>query len=476
MKRSQEDQRLPSDLPPLGRHLCNLHHAEPIIRLNLRRKNLCAAEPGLFDGIDMLYSAMALIVFLMEKRATDLGAEREEILEFMAQVIGAMRPTMRIESLRLAGEIILDELMNRSGDYEAFQQSYFEPGSGMLRHDFKLIELDTLDGRNLYQATKQAVVLHLAMLDVDPALAQRAEEMILKYLVDMGRFQESIRLAHQARSRSIQFQQLIQSKIFEALRAPESIPWVRTVVPELTAAAAHVGERRQQEKTILDALNAHREHASPENRGVLFELQRLVEDCQHRHSSLHSEILTANEKFLAAQTRVFRTRRAQPQHDLEQETLLLMLSIPVGVVSTHADGIAALLSPPRVPELLDLASTWCQLAQPPPKTASTSAVVEDFVELEQSRDPFPQALIASVRDYLTALLEANPVIDIESILNRAHADGLDRLQRRCAAFLLLEAYHPDVNPFRGVVKIASPQSRFETEIALGSRLVFTHGE
>jgi len=160
----------PTDyLPQLGRHLRNLAYAVPLVRLALERNTV--ARPGLFDGMDLHYAAMALIVFLMERRTTDLGAQRKDIIAYMSWVMAAMRSSLSGEESREAGEVVLEALSNRSDQHQAFRCELFEPGIGLVPHAFRLINVaPSEDGRILYTATNEAILLHLAMLDIDPAV------------------------------------------------------------------------------------------------------------------------------------------------------------------------------------------------------------------------------------------------------------------------------------------------------------------
>lgn len=464
----------PSDgLPRLGRHLRNLAYAVPLVRLALERNII--ARAGLFDGIDLHYAGMALIVFLMERRTTDLGAERQDIIAFMAQVMVAMRPDLSVADARLAGELVLESLSNRSEQHQAFRYEVFEPGIGPVEHSFRLVSIAPADdGRILYTATNEAILLHLAMLDIDPAVAQRAEEMMLEYLVRSGRFKESLELAERARKRSIQYQQFIRSRIFEARRSPESIRWTKDVVPELQAAAAHVLERQGQERVILDAVFVNRPHADINALPLLSDLQRLVEDCQSRHSELHRELMEAHDQFLDLHAEVFRPRRSLARHDLEGECLVNLLDIPILAVAEGADTITGLLSAPRSDRLLRLSTLFEQLLEPPRPGEEDGAAAEDnYDDLVLLPDHFPAELIASVSSYLGTLLATVLSMGIEEILSQADKDGLSLRERRCAAFLLLQSYHPDENLFGGRFDV---DGRFDLGFVQGSRLMFHRGD
>ncbi len=460
----------PADnLPRLGRHLRNLAYAVPLVRLALERNTL--ARSGLFDGVDLHYAAMALIVFLMERRTTDLGAQRQDIIAYMSQVMGGMQPNLSGEERRLGGEVVLEALSNRSEQHQAFRCELFEPGIGLVPHAFRLINVaPSEDGRILYTATNEAILLHLAMLDIDPAVAQRAEEMMLEYLVKSGRFKESLDLAERARKRSIQYQQFIRGRIFEARRSPESVRWTRDVVPELKAAASHVLERQSQERAILDAVFANKEHADQHSLPLLGALQHLVEDCQSRHSELHQELMTAHDQFLDLHAEVFRPRRSLARHDLEGECLAMLLAQPILSLGQRADELTGLLSAPRVERVLCLTSLFEQLLRPDAPGAQDSGINDDeYEDLTPPLDHFPAETLARVEAYLSTTLAAALRIDIEEVLRQAEAEGLDLRERRCAAFLMLQAYHPDENPFRSTVDI---EGRFDLGFVQGSRFVF----
>lgn len=460
------------DLPRLGRHLRNLAYAVPLVRLGLERN--IVARAGLLEGMDLHYAAMALIVFLMERRATDLGAERTDIISYMARVVASMRPNLSADDARLAGEIVLEALSNRSEQHQAFRCEVFEPGLGRVIHNFRLIAITPVDdGRILYTATNEAILLHLQMLDIDPALAQKAEEMMLEYLVTSGRFKESIDLAERARKRSIQYQQFIRSRIFDARRSPESIRWTRDVVPELEGAAAHVLERQGQERVILEAVFVNRAHADEASLPLLVALQKLVEDCQSRHSELHRELMEAHDQFLELHDEVFRPRRSLARHDLEGECLAMLLEVPVLALGRQADVLAGLMSAPRVERLLCLHGYFEQLLERPVAGDEEGMAAEDeYEDLPPPVDHFPAELVSHVEAYLKALMAAEPTIGMDDVLRKAETDGLNLRERRCAAFLMLQSYHPDENLFGGEVDL---EGRFDLGYVQGSRLVFRRG-
>lgn len=461
-------QHAPTELPRLGRYLRNLAYAQPIVRLDLERNVI--GPGGLFNGMDLAYAAMALIVFLMEKRTIDLGAQRPEILDHMARVLTGMRPDVPAADARMGGELVLEALSNRTGGHQSFRATCWEPEIGFVPHEFRLVDITpTDDGRILYTATDEAIFLHLAMLEVDPAVAQKAEELMLEYLVRNNRIRESVNLAERARTRSLQYQQFIRRKIFQAQRAPESVRWSREVVPELQAAGQHVLDRQRQERTILDAVAENRNHATASTLPALLELQRLVEDCQTRHSALHREILAATDTFLALQVDAFRPRHGLAHHHLEGETLTELLRLPISSLAHAADTIATLLTVPRIERLLSLPWLFKELAAAEPEGAAFGDDAEAAEPLPIRQDDFPAAMIDDVQSYLMALFQRHPRLDVEDALRQARLDGLSPRRRRCAAFLMLQAYHPEGNPFGTEVEV---DGRFAFDVARGARLVF----
>jgi hypothetical protein len=459
-------------LPQLSGRIRNLIHVEPLVRLSLDRNSVVQDQPGLFEGVDLYYAALALLLFLMERRTVDLGASRTDILEYMSQVVLAMRPDMPLTVARRAGEIVFEALANGRNQHQAFQRDYFERDRGMLVHDFRLINvLPHDDGRILYTATEDAIILLLESLNVSPEIAQKAEEMMLKYLVESGRLAESIDLAERARMRSIQYQQFIRDKIFETRRIPEEVRWSRDVVPELKAAAAHIQERQQQERAILDAVFSNKVHATPDTLEHILRLQQIIEDCRARHSTLHQEIINAADEFLESQVRVFRIGRHVVQHDLEAQTLNALLNLPLASVAAFADAIISLISPPTLRAFVYFPTILCDLVESLGQSGSPPTEEEPCDALLPPKEHFSAELIAEVQSEISALIESRSSIDIESILAALISENKDHQYRRCAMFLCMQAYHPDTNPFDCIVRPDS-SGRFTFDVAIGDRLVF----
>jgi len=116
------------------------------------------------------------------------------------------------------------------------EHDYFDPrpsgesgsdGLGMQRRAFRLLRLtDQSDGVLRYVVTPEGITAYLSMLDVDPTLAQQAEEILVQRLMDRGRFRDARRLA---RRHGISTQEPGGDQRLAGASPPAQDGWVPTV-------------------------------------------------------------------------------------------------------------------------------------------------------------------------------------------------------------------------------------------------------
>ncbi len=120
--------------------------------------------------------------------------------------------------------------------------AYFDAAGGTARRlRFRLLRLtDEPDGVLRYLLTPEGLTAYLAMLDVDPALAQQAEEILIARLPRAGTLKRCLRLARRARTRTLELRETLRKHLLRAHRAGGAVHWSRETLPRIAEAIEHV--------------------------------------------------------------------------------------------------------------------------------------------------------------------------------------------------------------------------------------------
>ena len=440
------------------RQLRNLLLLSPLFQLEGSKARLGAEGEGLLEGIDTLYLSLSLFDFVSERMVMDLGARRAEVLAHLAGEIARMEATLDRAALgrtraldetqrERAAEQVLDALTNARERHRAFELDYFDAAAGTSRRlRFRLLRLtDEPDGVLRYLLTPEGLTAYLAMLDVDPALAQQAEEILIARLLERGRFRDALRLARRARARTLELRETLRKHLLRAHRASGAVHWSRETLPRIAEAIDHIKERQAEEHAILQGIGAHDLDAlTPELRRDLVDLRDTVDDCRHQHAQLHRETMSVNDRFLSLQTSAFRARRVTALPDLERQVLEPLLALDMSELAGIAEEVTALLNDPTTAGMLDPVLLLDLLERGQGQDESLAVDVEDapLADLERTAERFDQALQARVVEWARAALDAGGPTTFSALLRHAHDRGLDRDERLCLAYAVIAAFHP----------------------------------
>jgi len=440
------------------RQLRNLLLLAPLFQLEGTKARLGAEGEDLFEGIDTLYLSLSLFDFVAERMVMDLGAPRADIVVHLAGEIARMETTLDRSALgraralpeaqcERAAEQVLDALTNARERHRAFEPSYFDAAGGTARRlRFRLLRLsDEPDGVLRYLLTPEGLTAYLAMLDVDPALAQQAEEILIARLLERGRFRDALRLARRARTRTLELRETLRKHLLRAHRAGGAVHWSGETLPRIAEAIEHIRERQTEEHAILQGVGAHDLDAlAPDLRRDLVDLRDTIDDCRHQHAQLHRETMSVNDRFLALQASAFRARRVTALPDLERQVLGPLLERTISELAGIAEEVTALLNAPRVEGMLDpvLLLDLLERGQDRNETLTTDEEDAPLADLERLPERFDQTLQARVVEWARAVLDREGAMTFSALLKRARRDGLSHDERLCLAYVVIAAFHP----------------------------------
>ena len=437
----------------LTRQLRNLLLLSPLFQLEHSKARLGPEGESLMDGLDTLYLSLSLLDFVSERMVMDLGAQRTEILTHLCGEIVRLEAalpdaTPRDESGRTrAAELILDALTNARDQHCAFEPHYYDASHGRYAvRRFRLLGLtDEPDGVLRYLLTSEGLTAYLAMLDVEPALAQQAEEILIGRLLERGRFRDALRLARRARTRTLEFRKTLRKHLLRAQRSSGAVSWSTETLPHIAQAIDHIEERQREEHAMLRGLAQHDLEDLPfELRQDLVDLRDTIADCLHQHAQLHREAMSANDRFLLIQSTAFRAPRVAALPDLESQVLEPLLARPLQDIARVADTISSRLNPPKVTGLLDPMLLISMLKQSVTEAGETDTDEEtgELRTIDSIADRFDPALQERMLDWARQVLSGADSTTFSSLLKRASDEGLDTDERLCLAYLVIAAFHP----------------------------------
>lgn len=212
-------------------------------------------------------------------------------------------------------------------------QDFDEMGKAIRRVlEFRLLtEEYGLDGSIVLVLTPEAINLYLRAFDLDLEDAQIASEAVVQSQIERGKFSEAIQSAQNARLQSIRYHDRIARVLQQTRRDLDKVDWRREMPELLAAALQHIDGRVNTERAIIQAAETRRDQLPPASEHVkpLLDVIRLMRDCQHRHLTLHGQLMRARGDFLEQQARQsFAADTAMLPVDLLEGVLRPALAFP----------------------------------------------------------------------------------------------------------------------------------------------------
>ncbi len=413
-----------------------LHHLEA---------NKGRMREGAFSAYTVWGLAFVAIDTVTVQMDFDRGAAHGTVIDAMLPYARRQVPDRDAAEHRDVCTWVLDELIGTTSQRE-FTVEYGDWKGEYVRRSFGfqlLVERQASDGSVYLRATDAAINVLVGALDTDVESAQAAAEAKLENLVRRGRLSEAQYAAQQARYRTIQLGEFIRQDLAATKRNLATVDWSGEVSPRLDAALAHVGERLEVERHIVNNIRETRDRAEEsEKRAQAAALIELLDECQNRHMVLQRKLMEARRVFLTEQERqVFAPPASVRLRDITGELLLPTLALSLTDAAPFAVRFFERVLGPRPGRIGRLTTMVAQLLAPPRERDELGAevIAPELRELT----PF-EAFPEPVRAAATTILDevgAQPT-RLSALLTAALDDS--PATAHLVALLALHAFSPAV--------------------------------
>ncbi len=449
---------------------------QPIFWIEQNRYRL-GGDEALFESVDPKVLALAAFDFISVQMVVGLGARHDDVIDHLCGQAWRMSAELPEEKAERISEYVLDTLTNGRERHREFVVPYFELSEGQWRERrFRLVHYEqAADGQLRYSLTPEGITAYLSMLDVDPALMQQAEELLIGKMVEKGSFEDAIFLAERARTRTIEY----QTRLERTLRRYESYPdavGYDEISSQLQHSLDHVCEREREEGQLLSAVN-NRDTSSldEDQRELLADLRDLLQECRRRHANLQSDLMDAPDRFLDAQNRAFRLRDSSRLSNLEPEVLLPMLEEKLGPISQAAEAMHTAMNRPITPSIFDpviLLEGIADLSEQG-EGADHRPQDTDLEALAIDAEAFPNEMQERMTRFINERIAEAGELNFSALLRNATEQGLSEQERRCIAYHIISAFSPQSDAADTHAQVAG---RFSSDLLSGVELVIRRRE
>ena len=428
----------------LSRQVRNLLLLYPLIRLEYEKTRLGPDGLNMFRGLDTLYLSFAMFDYISECMLFDLGAKREGIIQHLAKEVKRIKPRLSKKNSALASEIILDQLCNSKQNHQSFEFDYFDAQKeSKMTRSFRLILFKIgEDDEGRYHLTKEGFAAYLSMLELDTNMAQEVDEYLIQKLIDRGNFEDALRVAGRNRKRTIELKESLKQKIFKLNRDIFNVDWQHDIKPFLDQSRDHIQARIKEEGYMLENLTDEIDQTEVNNKDNLLKLHDTIHDCQSQHRDLHKDIMGFNEKFLAAQSKTFRTPRISNLANLEEEILSLMGKKSVNDLSSQAPEITSMMNMPSIKRIFDPLMILSIIDDQDREELGKSEVeASDLVLLNDPLDRFETNIIQEMEAYLKQAVAPEGETNLKALILQAEAENrFSAEQILCLVYLSFQWY------------------------------------
>ena len=460
----------------LSKQLRNLILLRPVVALELGKNKFGAdSDTGasFLEDIDTHYMVLSALDFMMEETTVNSGCKEEDLIQYLSDIALQMKPTLTFGFARKVAETVIDALDNKAKGYKEFEFDFFDAVTRQKRFiRFRLVAYEPdLEDVYRYRPTSEGYLVYLGMLDMAPEDAQILMEKMLDLLLERGAFDAALEVAKRARKLSLEYRQLIRDRLSQAVRAPGSVTWNEDIEPSLKGARSHVRERQAEDNRMEEAVRSNLVEADdPKARTQLVQLLDTVRGAGLIRSYLVNDILQAGERFLEAQTTLFRVKRSGSLPDLESRLFPQLLSLDTNTVAAHSDHLVSGLYPAIWPKLYDLNSAFSLLLE---RRAEDAAPDDDTGELEPYipyPDRFSKELISKVERWIAQQFAQPGSYQLDELIRLGIEAGFDTDMLHFAVIRLYRYFESE--PSTPLVSVQTLEN-FVSTIASGTNLLFT---
>ncbi len=313
------------------------------------------------DTYDIVTLTLTAIDLIVSRQGFEAEVTRAEVVTALAELAQLAAPDRSGDEHRDVAAFVLDFLLNRqshqapfryiTSDYSSTQDGHRQrevPFSLVVEHDHPALD------ENVLRATKDAINALIGGLDFDVEDEQVATELVLERQLARHAFDAALRSAERARLLSVRLAEDLDQLIKQTRRDLRVVTdqWANTVPGRLRDAREHIRDRLNAERQLLakarDALTSE----EPRLVAAARRIAQLLEECQHRHESLHQRVITTRGVFLDEQERqAFRPPAAVTIPDPHQQVFLPLLELSLASAVGLAESFATDMLGPRAPRL-----------------------------------------------------------------------------------------------------------------------------
>lgn len=448
-----------------------LLHAQPIM--------LMRQHWAMRDDHDSQYDPMCLSMKLFDVVIDQSGFGNEVVRQTIADALFPL-----LESLDIAAQTapdeqrhqrvvdrLLDGLLNETHHGQSFNIDYseFDESGGASRKTlaFKLLkEVHGYSGEVVLQLSSEAINFFLNALDLDIESEQIANEAVVQYQLDRGKYDKARASAENARGQSLRYQEKIERIIEQTKRDIQQVKWREEVHGILVEALEHVRQRLKTEDSIIrsatEKLDAMDE--ADEKRQSVSGIVHLMKDCRYRHLNLNKLLMSARGEFLEQQSRqCFLDVSVFEVVNLRDDVLGTLLLQPSQQVLTFAESSGHALLGPSAPQILSLAELvrWQLQPRRPQNLGEVPTEEIDLFDTNADLHRFDEDVL---RDAGKVFAELNRPIRLSELLTNLDGDGCPVAVQDAVILEVLDYFDPEDE------RDAAP---FDVQIAAAHGL--THG-
>lgn len=368
-----------------------LAHLSPIFDLHLyRSRNSSSVEWSAYDFIALIQLTVDTIA-LSSGLDGNLGAPRPAVLADMTRAAAAMAPQRPTTEHAHIAAHVLDHLLRHDEPTPYFAVDYADPDDGWQTVTLQvrvLYETLAADGSTVHVNVDNTAVT-LLLIATNRSLEDEHEAVIavMQAQADSGRLDAAIDSADDALTLSRAYAANVRRMISEAERDVTRVDYLRTLRPELAAAATHLDRRIHIDGTLLRHLENLRADASEEQDPVvvrqLIRATSRLGDAVETLAGLQADVISAAPRWRDAQA-------AQA-----------FTAMPASEVDPTADVLSALLSgrplphgcdwsPPSPQVVLNFTALANRLAVPPSQILDPDGEPVQTEELEDADGVYEQ--------------------------------------------------------------------------------------
>ena len=313
------------------------------------------------DSYDIVTLALTAIDLVVSRQGFELEVTRADVVAALEELTARAAPERPAGEHRDVAAFVVDALLNRQGHQAPFRyvaSDYSSLHNGHRRRDVPfslLVEHDhAARDENVLQATKDAINALIGGLDFDVEDEQVATELVLERQLARNAFDAALKSAERARLLSVGLAEELD-RLIKATRRDLRVvedEWATAVPERLAAARQHIRERLNTERSLLTKVREALVSADPKLLATALRIAQLLEECQHRHESLHQRVIAARGVFLEEQERqAFRPPALIMMPDPQQQVLLPALELGAADASALSERFLIDMWGSQVPRL-----------------------------------------------------------------------------------------------------------------------------